>query len=675
MLLVVGANNLTRALIANVLSAFAAAADAKNKKEQEEGEPCGSIILDLSVNGSEIFWSMYKDGVRFVEDIIPAMSAINAKTLKKYLSPMGQDIALTLKNNNLEDLDIDKLLYLISMLEQNYKTLIINACDQISNKLFALAEKSKMILLTFLSDSLSTAAALNLGDKLLGQCQSGADILALKLELGQDFHCGQMLKSHPIFAKALSLDFNWQIQKVFMEPKQNYKNESENISQIFRQIIDRYHSGKFNQNFVDKSQQYFQNETVYKELVSNIHKHLLEEMKNFSEEIDSQKLKNIAKTKINEIIQKLELHIPLEISERLIKELCDDVAGLGVLEDFIGDAGITEIMVNGANSIYIERAGKIIECKQTFANEQNLKTVIERIVAQTGRHIDEASPIVDARLKDGSRVNAVIRPIALNGPALTIRKFLKNKLSIESLIDSGALSEGMAEFLKASVKLKKNMIISGGTGTGKTTLLNAVSTFIDESERIVTIEDSAELQLQQKHTIRLEGRPKSSENTGEISIRRLVVNALRMRPDRIIVGECRSGEALDMLQAMNTGHEGSMSTIHANSEHDAIGRLETMVLMSGAELPAAAIIHQIISAVDIIVQLKRYFDGSRRISSISTLEADDKNGYKILNVFEFKLAGIKNLKQEGQFQASGFIPEFIKTADLKGVHINEEVFL
>ena len=467
-----------------------------------------------------------------------------------------------------------------------------------------------------------------------------------------------------------------EVQNRILSPKYSFRDGSDSLVSAFNEIIGKY--GSYSDENADSGEiekNYFQNETVYKDLRDRLHGELVEQMKEFADETDTELLKKNARVKIDAILKKLDLKLPENVSQKLFKELCDDVAGLGVLEDFLKDPAVTEIMVNGPGSIYIEKAGKLTETGISFPDEKRLKTVIDRIVSEIGRHIDEASPIVDARLKDGSRVNAVIRPISLNGPVLTIRKFMKNKLSVEALVESGSVSKAMTEFLKAAVVLKKNIIISGGTGTGKTTLLNAVSSFIPAKERLVTIEDSAELQLQQKHVVRLESRPKSTEGTGEISIRRLVVNALRMRPDRIIVGECRSGEALDMLQAMNTGHEGSMSTVHSNSARDAVSRLATMVLMSGSDLPERSILSQIASAVNVIVQLTRYCDGSRKISAISVLnKTDDGNIFDIRDVFKFEPEGIEDGKQMGEFKACGYIPDFIANASKSGINIDMGIF-
>jgi pilus assembly protein CpaF len=458
-------------------------------------------------------------------------------------------------------------------------------------------------------------------------------------------------------------------------PQFSYKDKSNNYVLALNKTLDVFNNLRQEKVKSLSSSKYYQNENAYGELRDDIYKALVEEMKEYVNEDDNTKLKQISKNKISEILAKRNLVLPKDISNRLYKELCNDVAGIGVLEDFIDDSSVTEIMVNGHKNIYIERNGKITRTDVSFSDEERLKTVIDRIVSKVGRHIDESSPIVDARLKDGSHVNAVIKPVSLDGSVVTIRKFLKNKLSIESLVSAGSLNESILEFLKTAVLLKKNIIVSGGTGTGKTTLLNAVSSFIPKEERFVTIEDSAELQLQQEHVVRLESRSKSTEGTGEIIIRRLVVNALRMRPDRIIVGECRSGEAIDMIQAMSTGHEGSLTTLHANSPYDAISRLTTMVLMSGMDLPERSVVSQIASAINVIVQLTRYADGSRKISSISVInKTTDDNLYEIKTVFQFDLKSFDDGVQKGEFNFTGYIPDFIQNAFQKGITVNTGIF-
>lgn len=653
-----------RAVIANGLSTVSSNGGIEN------------IILDFSVPGADAFWSVYKNGMKYIEDILPVLSGINPKMLKSFLSPGGVSLVLGLKSKKLEELDRESLIYLVNALKGSYGHIYAALPEEPGENAQALMLRSKSILLPFMSDSVSSKNALYVFDHIALKAGRGAEIIPLKLDLGYEFHSGKITGANKLFKDCLSADFSLSLQESFLFPKYSYRDKSSSFVRALNKIIEIYDNkqgGAKTEN--GNNEEYYKQEEVYRELRNKVHGELVENMKEFADETDSEKLKNTAKVKIDEIIKKYELELPENVSGRLYKELCDDVAGLGVLEDFLKDPAITEIMVNGPDNIYIEKAGKLALSAITFPDEKRLKIVIDRIVSQIGRHIDEASPIVDARLKDGSRVNAVIRPVSLNGPVLTIRKFLKNKLSADDLIASGSISAAMVEFLKTAVILKKNIIISGGTGTGKTTLLNAVSSFIPEKERLVTIEDSAELQLQQNHVVRLESRPKSTEGTGEVSIRRLVVNALRMRPDRIIVGECRAGEALDMLQAMNTGHEGSMSTVHANSANDAVSRLVTMVLMSGADLPEKSIISQISSAVNVIVQLTRYSDGSRKISAVSVLnKTDDEKTYEIKPVFQYKLKGLENGVQKGEFAPTGYIPDFIKNASGSGIKVNMEIF-
>lgn len=360
---------------------------------------------------------------------------------------------------------------------------------------------------------------------------------------------------------------------------------------------------------------------------------------------------------------------------RLVKELLDEALALGPLEDLIADPSISEIMVNGKDQIYIERNGRLEAVNTQFVSDAQLLGIIERIVMPIGRRIDEKTPYCDARLPDGSRVHAIIPPLALQGPTITIRKFSKEALQVSDLIKLGSVTQDISSFLKACINAKLNVLISGGTGTGKTTLLNILSSYISPNERIITIEDSAELQLKQPHTIRLESRPPNIEGEGAVTIRDLVRNALRMRPDRIVVGECRAGEALDMLQAMNTGHDGSLTTIHSNSPRDALVRLETLVMMAGMDLPSRAIREQISSAIDLVIQISRFPDGTRKISHVTEVLGMEGEVITTQDIFVFQQSNMSLPgKTMGKFIPTGFIPRFVEQLTKRGIVIPRTLF-
>ena len=358
----------------------------------------------------------------------------------------------------------------------------------------------------------------------------------------------------------------------------------------------------------------------------------------------------------------------------LYEQIVAEILGFGPLEPFLSQDGLTEIMVNGPKNIYVERLGKINRVNSSFEDDEHLMRIIDRIVAPLGRRIDESSPMVDARLPDGSRVNAVIPPIALNGPTLTIRLFSKIPLTIDNLVEYGSITREAVEFLKACVVARLNVVVSGGTGSGKTTLLNVLSGFIPDDERIVTIENAAELQLRQEHVVTLESRPPNVENRGAVTIRDLVVNSLRMRPDRIVVGEVRAGEALDMLQAMNTGHDGSLTTAHANSTRDLLARLETMVLMAGMELPHRAIREQISSAIDLIVHTDRLRDGTRKVISISEVQGMEGDVITMSEIFRFEQTSIENGKVIGRLRPTGLRPKFMHRVQAAGIMLPPSIF-
>jgi pilus assembly protein CpaF len=358
----------------------------------------------------------------------------------------------------------------------------------------------------------------------------------------------------------------------------------------------------------------------------------------------------------------------------LFEAIVAEILGFGPLEVLLADDTITEIMVNGPRNVFIEQKGMITRAPVAFENDEHVMRILDRIVAPLGRRVDESSPLVDARLPDGSRVNAVIRPIALCGPTITIRKFSKKPLTVEDLIRFGSMSKEISEFLRACIIARLNIVVAGGTGSGKTTLLNVLSSFIPNNERIVTVENAAELQLRQEHVVTLESRPPNIEGKGAITIQDLVVNCLRMRPDRIVVGECRSGEALDMLQAMNTGHDGSLTTLHANTPRDALSRLEVMCLMSGMDLPVRAIREQIASAVDMICQQNRLRDGARKIEKITEVQGMEGDVITMSDIFEFEQTGIEGGKIIGRIRPTGLRPRFIDRIEAAGIHLPPAVF-
>jgi pilus assembly protein CpaF len=392
--------------------------------------------------------------------------------------------------------------------------------------------------------------------------------------------------------------------------------------------------------------------------------------------LSESQLHALVRSDLNQVVEEERVPLTSEQRNRLIREVEDDVLGHGPLQRLLDDPRVTEIMVNGPDMIYVEQDGKLVRSSARFASEGHLRRMIERIVSRVGRRIDESSPLVDARLADGSRVNAIIPPLAFNGSSLTIRKFAQDPYKVDDLINFGTLTAEMAELLRACVEARLNIIISGGTGTGKTTMLNVLSSFIPAGERIVTIEDAVELQLQQDHVVRLESRPANIEGKGEIGIRDLVRNSLRMRPDRIVVGEVRGGESLDMLQAMNTGHDGSLSTVHANSPRDAIARLETLVLMAGMDLPLRAVREQIASAVDVIVQLSRLRDGTRRVTSVTEVLGMDGQTVTLQDAFKFDFAA--GVDASGRFLGkpipTGVRPRFTDKFVELGISLSPQVF-
>jgi pilus assembly protein CpaF len=413
---------------------------------------------------------------------------------------------------------------------------------------------------------------------------------------------------------------------------------------------------------------------TYFDLKTRVQNRLLAEL---DPSLDITKTDDVRKT-IQSLFEQIlsEENIVLSRPERarLFEQISAEILGLGPLQPLLEDESVTEIMVNGAKNIYVERKGKIHRVPVTFESNDHVMRIIDRIVAPLGRRIDESSPYVDARLADGSRVNAVIPPISLVGPTLTIRKFAKVPITLEQLVQYGTLTAEALQFCKACVESRLNVVISGGTGSGKTTLLNILSSFIPSDERILTIENAAELQLRQEHVVTLESRPANIEGRGEISIRQLVVNALRMRPDRIIVGEIRDDAALDMLQAMNTGHDGSMTTLHSNSPRDTLSRLETMTLMAGMELPVRAIREQVSSAIDLVVHQERMRDGSRKVTYITEVSGMEGDVITTTDIFVFEQTGFENGKVLGRLRPTGLRPKFMDKIEGAGIHLPPTIF-
>jgi pilus assembly protein CpaF len=417
---------------------------------------------------------------------------------------------------------------------------------------------------------------------------------------------------------------------------------------------------------------------VLNELRQKVHQHLIEELGPilYDRRLSEEELRRRVQEQLQSALAKSKAPLSAADKAQLLQDVSDDILGYGPIDRFLKDPEVTEVMVNGPDNVFVERRGQIEKSDVTFVDDTHLRRIIDKIVGQVGRRIDESVPMCDARLPDGSRVNAIIHPLAIGGPFLTIRKFSADPYTVEDLIGFGTMSPATARFLEACVRGRLNILVSGGTGTGKTTLLNVLSSFIPENERIITVEDAKELQLHQEHVLALEARPPNIEGRGEVTIRDLVKNTLRMRPDRIVVGECRAGEALDMLQAMNTGHDGSLTTVHANTPRDTMSRLETLVLMSGFDLPVRAIREQMASALDLIVQLSRLRDGTRRVTYVTEVQGMEGDTITMQDIFmfDFKAGLDASGKFLGTLKPMGIRPRFAQKLADNGIELDASMF-
>ncbi len=653
-------------------------------------------LLDCSLCGTNELGNLLNlNSSKSLVDLLPLINLLDPQLVRGYFSAhsSGVNLLQAVKNNQeSKKLEPEHLEKIILCLTQSYPYIVIDSERTFSEFFLKIFDLSNLVFLLFtpdLSTFNQTKYCLEKMSELhypLSLIKLVVNMCDLKNTLPQDKLVTLLGKDIffqiPYDPETTFLSINQANPAVLNSPRSPY---SKAIFQLADLLISKpeLYIDKRGQVTLEKRMVSNAVETITEEkilssvdlvaLKNKLHKKLLEELDLKSLNLKTVEKQAEARERTKQILERLLAKEEMLSASRdqrteLLNQMLDEVLGLGPLESFLRDPSITEIMTIGKDKIYIERGGKIFLSGAKFHNEQQIMTVIERIVSPIGRRVDESMPLCDARLKDGSRVNIVIPPLALDGPMITIRKFAEKKLSLDDLIKFAALSPEMGEFLKICVFLRKNIIVSGGTGSGKTTLLNILSSFIPSNERIVTIEDSAELKLQQEHIGRLESRPPNIEGGGEIPIRRLVINALRMRPDRIVVGECRGGEALDMLQAMNTGHDGSLTTVHANSPRDALTRLETMVLMSGMELPVRAIREQIKGAIDLIVQQARFSDGTRKITSITEVTGMENEIITTQCLFRFEQTGTDEKgKVIGRFEPTGIVPTFIEEIKIKGI--------
>ena len=659
------------------------------------------VLIDLDFQfGGDAFKMLNINPSKTIADIVSVIDRLNSDVLERYLTFYSMNLNLLSAVSHPKQSELIKPQFLkriLCFLSERYDYVIIDAEKKFSEKLAAVFEETNLILLLTTPDILS----INQTNKTIQTIESlyfPAEMLKVVLNRGESAGAVkfsqikkvlpvEIVASIPSSGKALSLSINRGIPIVI-------DNVNDPVSKAIKDlasVVAREDIGREMKPVEPKEVLSVDvDDKQIRELKKKIHNRLIEKLDlekldiffktNLVGEIGDQtkvkRLRDKTEKVITHLLSEEKTGLSREACQKLVKEIADESLGLGVLEDLLEDSEITEIMVNNRDQVYVERQGKLELANKKFISNEQVLHIIERIVAPLGRRIDESTPMVDARLADGSRVNAIIHPLSLKGPMLTIRKFSHKRLSVDDFVALGSFTKEIGDFFKACVLGRKNIIISGGTGSGKTTLLNVFSSFSPETERIITIEDSAELRLNQRHWGALEARMPNIEGKGAITLRDLLRNSLRMRPDRIIVGECRGGETLDMLQAMNTGHDGSLTTVHANSTRDVLSRLETLVLMAGMDLPLRAIRQQVASAINLIIQTSRMADGSRKIICISELTGLDKSGsISMQDLFVFKQEGIdKNKKVVGSFESTGFPPTFIEELEIKGIELNREIF-
>jgi septum site-determining protein MinD len=643
-----------------------------------------------------------------------------ASTQKRYefisKTPFGLDfLPGILKPQQSSSFEPDKIKDVVDFLNKDYDYLIIDAGKGFSEAFVATLNQSNLILLVVTPDILSiyqtrwaldTLQFLQIPLSMVKIVLNRADsISSISLEEIKSTLPVDIITSLPSEGKSVGMAVNRGLPVVIDSPRIKF---SQGIGKLSSQLIESpkifiEHKDidqlKLKETTIEKTGDFWTKFGLAEAPISSIaeefdeilllkrriHARLIEELnikkldlKVFTDPVKKKELKNKAEMLVgNLLVEESGMLISSpEVRRKLVKEIIDEALGLGPLEDLLADPNITDIMVNNKDEIYAEIKGKLELTNKKFISNEQVKIIIERIIAPIGRRIDESVPMVDARLPDGSRVNSIIPPLSLGGPTLTIRKFRKERFKVDELIGLKSFNSNMAEFIKACVMTRQNIIVSGGTGSGKTTILNILSAFIPNNERIITLEDAAELKLHQEHWVRLESRSANIEGKGQITIRDLFRNTLRMRPDRIIIGECRGIETLDMLQAMNTGHDGSMTTIHANSTRDVLSRLDSMILMSGVELPVRAIREMIASAINLIVHTARLSDGTRKITEVSEVVGmKDELHVELQNIFTFRQTGIDAQRNIlGDFYATGYIPSFVDEMKRKGITLSEEIF-